>query len=164
MLNVWTVIRYSGAPWHSDKWKCARDVLDAVYEDSSHGGGNHDSAKMLLHNSKVVVIDDLSGLAFKYGFFRSNRSKETGAKIDHFAGAGKMVGRLISRLFAGGNGPFYGILEAAPLAVSQAGLEVPRAPVFRAVFVGFLEPFKGNATRRRQIIATHAHLPVLMNL
>ena len=36
----------------------------------------------------------------------------------HFAGVGKVIRRLISRLFAGCNGPFYGVFKPSPLGIA----------------------------------------------
>ena len=63
--NVWTVIRGSGRPWHDPKWSSARDVLDAVEEENSHGGSSHDSAWQLMHNGKIIVSEGLSTMAYR---------------------------------------------------------------------------------------------------
>lgn len=65
MLNNWTVIRYSGKPWHDSKWGSAIEVLAAVSEEASHGGSTHDGCNQLLHNGKLVVPKGLSQIAWK---------------------------------------------------------------------------------------------------
>lgn len=64
---------------------------------------------------------------------------------DHFAGAGKMVLHIVSRLRARRHCPPDGILEPSPLAVTKQRREVARAPVACAMFVSALECFESGS-------------------
>lgn len=66
---------------------------------------------------------------------------------DHFAGAGKMIGRFVTRLLARGYGALDRLLEAPPLAVAQKRLQVAGAPVLRAVLVDLSALLEGTAIR-----------------
>ena len=70
------------------------------------------------------------------------KQNRTFAAGDRFAGAGKVMLRVVSGGFAGSHSPLDGILKTPPLAVSEHGLQVTGAPVLRAMLVGlpqFLE-------------------------
>ena len=57
---------------------------------------------------------------------------------DHFAGAGRMVARLVTRLLARGYGFPGGVLESPPLGLSQERLKVTGTPILGPVVVGLL--------------------------
>jgi hypothetical protein len=54
------------------------------------------------------------------------------AMLDQFAGTGKMIGRVVTRLLARGYGALDRFLEAPPLAAAQERLEIPRALQYSA--------------------------------
>ena len=55
-----------------------------------------------------------------------------------------MVRRVDTRLLARGYGALDRLFETSPLAVAQERLEIPRAPVFRAVLVDLPELLEGS--------------------
>src|SRR5690606_23613304 len=69
------------------------------------------------------------------------------SKRDHFAGAGKMVTRLIARLFASVHGPLDDLLEAPPLVVAEQRLQVAGAPVFGTVLVHLFQVLEAFGAR-----------------
>src|SRR3990172_3708103 len=63
--------------------------------------------------------------------------------FDRFAGAGKVIIRLVTGLLARHLSLLNGVLKSPPLAVPQQRLQISRAPIFRAVLVALFELLKG---------------------
>ena len=57
------------------------------------------------------------------------------SQANHFAGVGKMVSRFVPGLLARHLRAGDGILEAAPLAITQQWLKIACAPIFRTMLV-----------------------------
>jgi hypothetical protein len=55
------------------------------------------------------------------------------ARPDHFAGAGKMIIKIDSRLIARHHGPADGFLKTPPLTVSEQRLKFTGAPEFCSI-------------------------------
>ena len=77
------------------------------------------------------------------------------AQFDHFAGAGKMVVGVVARLLTRAYGALNGILEPAPLAIAQQGLQIAGALIFGAELVGQLEVFEGLSGNAWQFFFCH---------
>jgi hypothetical protein len=84
------------------------------------------AARIRAENS-VVVTDDL------YRTFTT---------LDRFAGVGKVMRWLISRLFTGGYGSINGVFKSPLLGIPQKWLKLSGAPIFRAMFISFPQVFK----------------------
>ena len=82
------------------------------------------------------------------------------AKLNHFAGAGKMVVRFVPRLFASLLCPLDRLLEASPLVIAQQRLQLSRAPVFSAVLVHLFQCFKVRVRCVGQFVHRLAHYSV----
>jgi hypothetical protein len=88
--------------------------------------------------ARVAVLgDEVAGKTGKVVIIEL--SLAAGAQVDHFAGAGKMVFRVIARGLARDHRPFNGLGEAPPLGIAELELKVAGAPEFGSVLVGLLD-------------------------
>ena len=107
--------------------------------------------------ARVAVLgDEVTGEAGEVVII--NHLNRTFTAGDRFAGAGKVMLRVVSRGRARRLGPVNGLFKAPPLAVPQHRLQVSRAPVFGAVFVVLLERLERLRRHRRQIFLAHCSL------
>ena len=96
----------------------------------------------------MIVLDDLNGPL---------------ATGDRFAGAGKVIIRIVSGLLTGTYGPLDRLLKASPLTVAEHGLQIARAPVFRAMRVGQLQVLERFAAESGQLIVAHGRNSLLID-
>ena len=71
-----------------------------------------------------------------------NCLSSTITKLDLLTGAGKVMPRVITRLFARFNGFFYRILKTLPFRISQRELKISCTPILDSMLVDFFQIFK----------------------
>jgi hypothetical protein len=79
----------------------------------------------------------------------------TFATGDRFAGAGKVIGWIVTRLFTRGYGSLDGVLKSPPLGVTQQWLKFAGAPILLVILVGLFQALKACAGNLRKIVVGH---------
>jgi hypothetical protein len=77
-----------------------------------------------------------------------------------FAGARKVILRCIAGLLAGDNRLNNRVIEAAPLVVTQQGLQVPCVPILGAVLIDLFQLLKRLLPDGRQVLVFHTFSPL----